>query len=201
LDDDDLVPADYADQMICAAEEAQAAVASGPWLNCIGVDREEVVEAGQRRRRSRPRLEDHPSTFPDSDVLTPFICGNFIARRDAIAASVPAVLYPINGWREETDLFLRIWAAGHGIVKSDRSYSWCEHRYSGGQRNVSRLRYELAVVANEFRFRRSNREVLKELGESGSPFASAARLIAQRWPGFLRSSAGSVVRRVRGRSR
>ena len=161
LDDDDIYPPDYATQLLVTARSNNADIVGAPWVKCrAGEESREVT-----RRREHPvdevHLDTHPGQFPTVPVVTPFIPGTALFRRSLLRTVRYDESYRGNGWREETDLFLRASERGARIVLTPGTCSFHHEDSSGGQRQRSRLSYECWVIRNNWRFLRRHEATLR----------------------------------------
>lgn len=162
LDDDDFAPADFATILHSAAISNGAVIAGAPWMNCVDKNPANAWEDAKTRRKDSIELRDHPSTVTKSDQVTPFLFSSILISADVASRFRYDAVFRGNSWREETDLFLRVYTSGERIVRSARTYSWTSRRFGGGNSGGA-LRYEYWIIRNEALFLRRHRQVLQVL--------------------------------------
>jgi glycosyltransferase involved in cell wall biosynthesis len=112
----------------------------------------------------------------------------YLGRRSVLLRYPPDPGYAGNGWREETDPLLSMWADNFNIAIDPAAI--CYHLPKGyqqgsGQHARSRLTYEYWCLHNDVRFFRKHRESLKRLGFRGPALSFALSQFAGRWRGKL----------------
>ncbi|MGU3293317.1 glycosyltransferase [Williamsia sp. M5A3_1d] len=186
VDDDDLVPADYAQTLKAAAVAHGAVLAGAPWFNATS----ESIEEVRRRFTDAPRrhigLRDGPSTVTLREIVTPYLFSAILIDAAIAKAYLYDSNYRGNSWREETDLFLRVWADGHKIVRSCATHSWQDRRFGGGH-SRSAIRYEAWVLRNELFFGKRHDKTLRQLETS--------------WKGWKREGFKTSFERIRVRAK
>jgi glycosyltransferase involved in cell wall biosynthesis len=164
IDDDDYTPPDFALVLRSAAEAHNAAIAGAPWLNAVELGVVAALAQSRATLAIQLSYRSHPSTSTVEDVPLPFFAATILARTDVIRAIGYDPGYHGNSWREETDMFLRALEAGHRVVRSSNTYSWLEHRYSGGHDQAfRRIRTECWIAINEARFLRRHAKTLRQI--------------------------------------
>jgi len=156
------VPADFAEKLFDSVSGPNVAIVGAPWLNATTSDVELVAAEKSTARSERFGLRDSQSTFTSDDIEVPFICSAALVRRDAALHAGFDGAYKGNSWREETDFYLRVVENGHRVVRTSRTFSWLERRFSGGHPRM-RLKYEAWVLVNEFRFQRRHATALRKI--------------------------------------
>jgi glycosyltransferase involved in cell wall biosynthesis len=177
LDDDDDCGPCFVSTLLSEALQAGSDVVSAPWLPPAPRPIAERVHAARLRPRT-PRL-DRYDRFPPEPVRTPWLTGNYLVRRQALLQTSYGVTdhYRFNHFREETDLFLSMWAAGCTMTLTPGTYSHLPVQVEGGVDKRARLRYEYWVLRNHWTFLRRHRTTLQQLG-------SAGRWLAMAWLGY-----------------
>jgi glycosyltransferase involved in cell wall biosynthesis len=162
LEDDCRVPADYARILLEEAIAHDADIVGAPWLNAPGLSdddakmRTTVTGAG-----SGPSA--HPSAFPASTIVTPFIPALALVRRDVFDAVRFDEGYRGNGYREETGFFVAAARAGFKCILTPRTMSLQAGYWEGGQK-MPTLLYEWWTVRNNWRFLRVHGPWLRSRG-------------------------------------
>lgn len=185
-EDDCVLPRDFVTTLRAVAAEQAAQIVSAPWLTTG----DETMTQALTRARARPQpaigLYTHPGVFPDTDHLTPFLNGIFLAHR-SVFATLRYRAFGGNAWREETDLFLTATELGFRCVLTPRTASFQLSQWEGGQRR-SRLRYEAWVIRNNWAFLRRHAELLRRLGQIRGPIGAQAAFVATRVAAVLAGS-------------
>ena len=196
LEDDCAFPEDYAETLLRVALETGADVVGAPWLNVAEEDY--AAEVARRRAAAVPTfgLDTHPGTFPAGTIETPFLCALSLVRREVGLRIGYDESLRVNGWREETDFYLRVAQAGHRVVCTPETASWQAGRWSGGA-HPPMLRYEYWLLRNNWRFLRRHAAYLAEHGGVPSIGRAQARLAAARAKTVVRRVGGAAKRRVR----
>lgn len=165
-DDDDWYPTDYASTLLQVAAITGASIVGAPWINVIGADSGELDEL-VARYRGRPAatfsFDTHPSTFPTTEIETPFLPARTLMRRDVFHEITYDPGYRGNAWREETSFFLSAVEAGFRVVLTPRTYTLHKHHWSGGATR-SKLAYEYWTFRNNWRFLMKHDRWLRDHG-------------------------------------
>ncbi|QSE87080.1 glycosyltransferase family 2 protein [Rhodococcus koreensis] len=162
IDDDDMVPTDFAEKLFDSVSGTDVGIVGAPWLNATTADIELVAAEKATARSESFGLRDSQSVFTRDDIEVPFICSAALVRRDAALQVGFDGSYKGNSWREETDFYLRMVENGHRVVRTSRTFSWLERRFSGGHPRM-RLQYEAWVLVNELRFQRRHAIALRKI--------------------------------------
>jgi GT2 family glycosyltransferase len=202
-EDDCLLPPEFAATLLAVAREHDAQIVSAPWLT---VDARSEIDAALERARGAavPQigLHTHPGVFPTADLITPFLNGVVLARRDVFDLVRYDESLGGNAWREETAMFLTAAERGFRCVLTPRTAVFQLGQWEGGQRRAS-LSYEVWTLRNNWRFLRAHGAILKRMGEIRSPLDAQARFVAKRlWGiayGWSRARWTEVLARIRRR--
>ncbi|AMY20483.1 MULTISPECIES: glycosyltransferase family 2 protein [Nocardiaceae] len=162
LDDDDLVPSNFAEELLAAAEENDAVIAGAPWLNLVGTKTDGRGFTIDVDEDQNVNLRSHPNVITAEVIRTPFVVSCVLMRTDVARAYSFDSTFGGNAWREETDMFLRIWSDGHTIVRTPNTYAYLDRRYPGGHSKAI-IRYEYWVMRNELAFLKRHQKVLRTL--------------------------------------
>lgn len=170
---------------------------------CIGMkfgeDKNEVMLRADRSREPLLDLENIEGYFDkkiDAPMAVPFVHALAIIRRDLAKEIRFDEGYRGNGYREETDFFIRAYARGAKIVFTPHAV--CFHvsgsiNKSGGQR-MNRLCYEIWTVLNNTRFVYKNYMILRNAcGWTQGPLIKSSSYAVFR----LRRLLSRAARRVR----
>lgn len=154
IDDDDFAPQDYALRLLEEAIPNGAVLVGSPWLNAAGDDHERLAKLRREAARDSITLHSPISEFTRTPVDSPYMPSACLMRRDVALKFPFSRVYRGNGWREETDLFLRITESGLRVRRTSATYTWSEGRFSGGHSRAW-LKYEWWTLVNEgvFHFR------------------------------------------------
>jgi glycosyltransferase involved in cell wall biosynthesis len=179
-EDDCFLPPDFALTLLDVAEIRDAQIVGAPWLSVrTRAGMAAAFELARREAQPQIGLRTHPSVFPTNDLVTPFLNGIVLARRDVFDAVRYDETLGGNAWREETRMFLTATERGFRCVLTPRTASFQLGQWVGGQRRP-RLHYEAWTMRNNWRFLRAHERVLMRMGEIRSPFTAQARFIAER---------------------
>jgi GT2 family glycosyltransferase len=200
IEDDCFLPSEFARTLLEVAQARHADIVSAPWLPVSG--REDIDRACARARRaSRIRLGTLPTVFPREDLVTPFLNGIVLVRRDVFTVVRYDESLRGNAWREETSLFLCAVEHGFRCVLTPRTASFQVGQWEGGQRRPV-LSYEAWALRNNWRFLRAHAAALRRMGEIRSPLSAQARFAAERAWMLARGYAGArwsgALSRARG---
>jgi GT2 family glycosyltransferase len=179
-EDDCFLPSEFAITLMEAARDRDADIVSAPWLPVYdGGDIGAAYERARRSARAQIRLDTSPLVFPREDLVTPFLNGIVLVRQLVFDVIRYDESLTGNAWREETSLFLSAVECGFRCVFTPRTASFQLAQWEGGQRAPA-VAYELSAIRNNWRFLRSHKATLKQLGEIRSPFTAQARFILGR---------------------
>jgi glycosyltransferase involved in cell wall biosynthesis len=182
-DDDDYVPAGFAEILLTEARRTGAEVISGPTINLIGEtgDLDAAIARFLAAATARvPRLGDHQDVVPPVAVETPYLTANCLVRADLRQRATFDEGFTGVAWREETAFFLRCIEAGAKVVLTPATASARRLRYAGGAHEVGGLRYEWSVVRSNWRFLRAWGPQLMDAGEIRSPLGTQMAFTADR---------------------
>lgn len=176
LDDDCWVPPDFAVVLLEDATAYDADLVSAPWVH-VGASesREQALERLKACSVERLTLRSTQSTFPSQPLATPFLVGLVLIRRAIFEDLEYDEGYRVNGWREETAVFVAAARRGHRCLLTPRTASFQLGQWSGGQRTKP-WTYEWWVWRNNWRFLRIHGRWLAEHGYLTSEDLSVEQL-------------------------
>jgi glycosyltransferase involved in cell wall biosynthesis len=194
-EDDVRMPPDYVTAMLATAEREGADIVSAPWLH-IGDTPLPDALAAARAQAGDPVGLDTPSRFPVRAVRTPLLPAlALISRRVLDAGLRYDEGYGGNGYREETDFFVRAARRGFVCVCTPETFSYQVHQWSGGQRR-GRLAYEAWAQRNNIRFLRRHGRWLAAQGLlDGGPVRSGLRFAWRRGAGVVEGTVRARLQR------
>jgi GT2 family glycosyltransferase len=177
-EDDCGFPSDYAAVLLDEAAMHDAEIVGAPMVH---VGPEETRDDAVRRARAErgPRTLDDVAGFPERATLTPLIPAPALVRRRLVALLRFDERYRGNGYREETDFFLRAAGAGARCLLTPRTYFWEEGRFAGGQWR-GRAAEEFWCLRNNLRFLRRHAGWLVAEGLITSPLREQTRFAYSR---------------------
>jgi GT2 family glycosyltransferase len=193
LEDDCGMPPDYAETLLAVALRERADVVGAPWLNVPEERYDEAVAAGRAAPVSAFGLDTSVSEFPPGTVETPFLCALSLVRREVVERVRYDEALRVNGWREETDFYLRAVEAGYKCVLTPETASYQAGRWSGGAHPAA-LRYEWWLLRNNWRFLQRHKAYLKQHGDVPNIVAAQAKLAYTRAVQVGRITGGRVKR-------
>lgn len=200
-EDDCRFPPDYVEVLRAEADAHGADVVGAPWVLVTGGRTLEQTLAEAHEHAISGIALDQVERFPAEAIRTPFLPALVLLHRRVFSALRYDEGYTGNGYREETDYFVRAVRAGFTAVLTPSTYSWQTQRWPGGQ-HTARWRYELSSVRNNTRFVRRHGAWLHEQGLAGPPVATAAHFARTRARHalnfYVRPLGGRVKRRLRG---
>ena len=105
----------------------------------------------------------------------------YLGSRRLLQQFPPDLRYEGNGWREETDPVLSLWAANKKVAV-DTSVAFYHlprsFQLGGGQHARNRISYEIWCIRNDVRFFKKHSRTLRKLGFSGpSAYFACAQFI------------------------
>jgi GT2 family glycosyltransferase len=150
-EDDCRFPRDYAQVLLTEAIRYEADIVGAPWLHGRGTDETIGLIAASAPRTVNPSM-DEVGVFPIRPVETPFMSALALVRRTVFQEVRYYEGFPVNGYREETDFFVRAARAGFRCLLTPATFGYQFDTWSGGQHHGSRLRYEYWVLRNNWHF-------------------------------------------------
>ena len=153
-EDDCRFPADYALALRQEAERHSADIVGAPLLHLEGTDADAAACAAHAPRRALAPSMDEADVFPLHAIQTPFLPARVLARRAVFDRVRFYDGFPVNGYREETDLFVQAARAGFRCLLTPETYCFQLDTWDGGQHHTSPLRYEYWALSNNWRFLR-----------------------------------------------
>jgi glycosyltransferase involved in cell wall biosynthesis len=153
-EDDCRFPADYAEVLRREAEHHGADIVGAPMLHLDGTDADAAELAARAPRRVVSGAMDEARAFPLQSVQTPFLPALVLVRRAVFDSVRFYDGFPVNGYREETDLFVQATRAGFCCLLTGETYAYQLHTWDGGQHHATPLRYEYWTLSNNWRFLR-----------------------------------------------
>lgn len=193
LEDDVRVPLDYAKVLLDVAERKEASVVGAPWVHSSAEHLQADVQRLQSLAVDRIGLGTHPSTFPATDMETPFLPAIVLVNRAFFEGVNYDPGYRGNAWREETSLYISAMERGYRCVLTPRTFSYQVQQWGGGQRRA-RLAYEGWVVRNNWRFLRRHQTFLREEGYIASMLCEQVRFMMARLAVLVRGKLSSLKR-------
>jgi GT2 family glycosyltransferase len=189
-EDDVRMPPDYVTTLLASAAAEGADIVSAPWLHVGDGSLDEALAAARASASDAVGL-DTPSAFPPAPLRTPLLPAlALISRRVLDTGLRYDEGFRGNGWREETDFFVRAARAGFVCVNTPQTFSYQVHQWGGGQRR-GRLAYEWWTQRNNWRFLRRHGRWLEERGlVRGGPVVVGLRFFVSR----VRVVVGGTVR-------
>jgi GT2 family glycosyltransferase len=113
--------------------------------------------------------------------------------------------FPVNGYREETDLFVQAARVGFRCLLTPETYCYQLDTWEGGQHHSSPLRYEYWALSNNWRFLRRHGSWLVAQGHIDGIASAQLRFAWRRAltvaSGMARARAAGARRMLRGASR
>ena len=173
-EDDCRFPSDYASVLLQEARKHGADLVGAPVLHKRSRDEDIHQVARSAPRSERPSMEE-VGTFPTHTVETPFIPAPALIRRSVFDRVRFYEGFPVNGYREETDLFVQAVRAGFRSILTPATFCYQVDTWSGGQHHSSSVRYEYWVLRNNWRFLRRHGRWLSEHGYIKGPIGSQLR--------------------------
>ncbi len=163
LEDDCCFPVDYAQVLVAEAHAHGAEVVGAPMVHPRpGEPVAAAVERSRREGGSDGGL-DGVARFPPAAVRTPLLQAPSLVRRSVWERLRFDEAYAGNGYREETDFFVRAARSGAVCLLTPRTWFWEAGRFPGGQPR-SWARAEYWTWRNNWRFLRRHEPWLVERG-------------------------------------
>jgi glycosyltransferase involved in cell wall biosynthesis len=153
-EDDCRFPTDYAVVLRQEAERYGADIVGAPLLHLDGTDADAAELAARAPRRALGPSMDEADVFPLQALQTPFLPARVLARRAVFDRVRFYDGFPVNGYREETDLFVQAARVGFRCLLTPATYCYQLDTWGGGQHHGSPLRYEYWALSNNWRFLR-----------------------------------------------
>jgi glycosyltransferase involved in cell wall biosynthesis len=204
-EDDCRFPADYAIVLRREAERYGADVVGAPLLHLEGTDADAGELAARAPRRALGPSMDEGDVFPLQATQTPFLPARVLVRRAVFDRVRFYDGFPVNGYREETDLFVQAARVGFRCLLTPETYCYQLDTWEGGQHHSSPLRYEYWALSNNWRFLRRHGSWLVAQGHIDG-IASAQLRFARRRAltvasGVARARAAAARQMLRGAGR
>jgi glycosyltransferase involved in cell wall biosynthesis len=178
-EDDCRFPADYAVVLRQEAERYGADIVGAPLLHLDGTDADAAELAARAPRRALGPSMDEADVFPLQAIQTPFLPARVLVRRAVFDRVRFYDGFPVNGYREETDLFVQAARVGFRCLLTPETYCYQLDTWDGGQHHASPLRYEYWALSNNWRFLRRHGSWLAAQGHIDG-LASAQLRFARR---------------------
>lgn len=163
-EDDCRFPPDYAEVLRGEAERHGADIVSAPLLHLDGTDADAAQLAARAPRRAQAPSMDESNVFPSKAIETPFLPARALVRRAVFDRVRFYDGFPVNGYREETDLFVQAARVGFRCLLTPAAYCYQLDTWDGGQHHSSPLRYEYWALSNNWRFLRRHGSWLRAQG-------------------------------------
>jgi glycosyltransferase involved in cell wall biosynthesis len=163
IEDDCMMPSDYAVELRRVAVAHSADIVSAPWLNVDPSDYDAARRKGQAHPVAAIDFHTYVGSFPREPVRTPFLCALSLVHRRVFDLISYDEGFRVSAFREETDFYLRAVEEGFTCVLTPTTASCQVSRWGGGTRR-SRWVYELWVIRNNWRFLRRHRATLRSHG-------------------------------------
>jgi GT2 family glycosyltransferase len=191
-EDDCLLPRGYAESLLAAALEHEADIVGAPWIHPRAGEIVTTLSAARARRVEWLDLRSPPSTFPATDLVTPFLPALALVRRSVFDTVRFDEGFRGNAYREETDFFVSAARRGVRCVLVSSTAAIQAGQWNGGAR-TNRLAYEAWTLRNNWRFLTKHGAWLRASGYS------RGRMREQAWFTFsrIRQLYKGRVRRVR----
>ncbi len=204
-EDDCRFPADYAVVLRQEAERYGADVVGAPLLHLEGTDADAAELAARAPRRALGPSMDEGDVFPLQATQTPFLPARVLVRRAVFDRVRFYDGFPVNGYREETDLFVQAARVGFRCLLTPETYCYQLDTWEGGQHHSSPLRYEYWALSNNWRFLRRHESWLVAQGHIDGIASAQLRFAWRRAltvaSGMARARAAGARRMLRGASR
>jgi GT2 family glycosyltransferase len=198
VEDDCRFPGDYAQILLATAQRHDVAIVGAPMVHPGPHGDLAAAVAAARSAPVGDNGLDGVAGFPDAPVRTPLLPAPALVRRDVFEDVQFDPGYTGNGYREETDFFLRAEQRGHRCLLTGDTYFWEPLRYPGGQpRNLAA---EWHTLRNNWRFLRRHRDWLVGHGHIRSPLREQMAFSARRVLGASRSRVTPARPAAAGRS-
>lgn len=198
-EDDCRFPPDYVTRLLEAAHDHGAHIVGAPWLLLNGRTLEQTLAEARGTLVDRIEL-DQVERFPARPIATPFLPALVLVHRRVFAQLRYDEGYTGNGYREETDYFVRAQRAGFTPLLTDATFSYQTQRWPGGQ-HTARWRYQWSAVRNNTRFVRRHGAWLHAQGLARTPAREAISFATERAldtaEHYVRLHGGRLKRRLR----
>ena len=191
LEDDCCFPEDYAQVLVEEARAHGADVVGAPMVHLRpGEPVGRAVERARREEGGDGGL-DGVARFPPAALETPLLQAPALVRRALWERLRFDESYGGNGYREETDFFVRAARSGARCVLTPRTCFWEAGRFPGGQPQAV-LRAEAWTWRNNWRFLRRHERWLVERGLVRSAVREQAAFTVRRARTRLRAARQQV---------
>jgi GT2 family glycosyltransferase len=194
-EDDCRFPSDYATVLRAEAERCQADIVGTPLVRTdVEESRVPQVAAAAPRHR-RPSMEE-VGVFPYETIETPFLTALTLVRRSVFDRVRFHEDFLVNGYREETDLWVQAARAGFRCILTPKTYGYQLQTWRGGQHQSSTLRYEYWALRNNWRFLRRHGDWLTEHGYIAGPSRAQFHFGWSRGKAFVLGASRARLRRL-----
>lgn len=162
-EDDCGFPSDYVEVLLAEARRLSADVIGAPLVNVFG-----KTESAADIAAKSPRVATYPmdgtSAFPIVAMETPFVPARALVRRSVLDRVRFYEDFAVNGYREETDFFVRASRAGFRCMVTPETCCYQTGYWDGGQHHAHTVRYEYWALRNNWRFLRRHEKWLVSKG-------------------------------------